>query len=410
MTSNIHRLHESAQPNDASPVRVLQIVDTLGMGGAETWLVALQQHWSKSGRVQVDYLLTSGNRGIFDDTVAQLGARLFYCRYQRSRLHTFAREFRKILRDGHYDAIHDHQDYASGWHFLIGWGRLPRVVIAHVHNPTNHITANYGVSPLRRLTANVGRFALRHLATNVCGTSAEILRGYGFEVGGTQHPPVAVTHCGFKVARFSGPREQARGDALHEFGWPSDSKLILFAGRLDRTMEFDHPQNHKNSWFAINVARQAAMRDKRICLIMAGAGDEMRLRLEEAVASWGLSHRLKLVGVRHDLQRLMPAADVLLFPSRQEGLGMVAVEAQAAALPVLASTGVPQECVVLPELCHFLSLQSPIEDWTETLVRLVNQPRLSVADCQAAVQASDFSIENSAAKLESVYSQTRRSA
>ena len=410
MTLNSHSTNENAMRHEAAPLRVLQIVDTLGMGGAETWLVALQEHWSKSGHVQVDYLLTSGNRGIFDDTVARLGARLFYCRYQRSRLPGFAREFRKILRDGQYDAIHDHQDYASGWHFLIGLGRLPKVVIAHVHNPTNHITANYGVSPLRRLTAGVGRFALQHLATNVCGTSAEILRGYGFEVGRKQRPPVSVAHCGFKVARFGGPRDQMRQEVLKEFGWTSDSKLVLFAGRLDRSMEFDHPQNHKNSWFALNVARQAAIQDDKICLIMAGAGDEMRVRLEDTVASWGLSDRLKLVGVRHDLQRLMPSADVLLFPSRQEGLGMVAVEAQAAGLPVLASTGVPQECVVVPELCHFLSLQSPIEHWTETLVRLANQPRLPIAHCQTAVQASDFSIENSAAKLESVYSQIRHSA
>jgi hypothetical protein len=43
------------------------------MGGAETWIRELLRLWSKSGRVQMDFLLTSGNRGIFDDEAAALG-------------------------------------------------------------------------------------------------------------------------------------------------------------------------------------------------------------------------------------------------------------------------------------------------------------------------------------------------
>ncbi len=385
-------------------LRVLQIVDTLGMGGAETWLMSLQEHWSKTGRVHLDYLLTSGNCGVFDDAVAALGGKLFYCKYQRKKLGPFAKQFRRILRDGHYDAIHDHQDYASGWHFMIGLGRLPKVTVAHVHNPTNHITANYAVSPLRRLSTKVGQFLVRRLATHVCGTSAEILRGYGFEPSAISRPPVSVAHCGFEVNRFNGPREADRRDVRDEFGWDTNTKVVLFAGRLDRALEFDHPQNHKNSWFALNVAKLAAEQDARLCFIMAGAGDEMRTTLENIIEQWGMSSRLKLLGVRRDLPRLMRAADCLLFPSRQEGLGMVAVEAQAAGLPVLASTGVPKECVVISDLCRFLSLDVSLSEWASELVAMVHAPRHEVEHCRASVQASAFSIENSAAKLESIYS------
>ena len=65
------------------PVRVLEITDTLGMGGAETWLMELLRLWSNTGAVQMDFLLTSGNRGIFDDEACRLGARLHYVRYGR---------------------------------------------------------------------------------------------------------------------------------------------------------------------------------------------------------------------------------------------------------------------------------------------------------------------------------------
>jgi len=380
------------------------------MGGAETWLMELLRLWSKSGKVQMDFLLTSGNRGIFDDEAAALGARLFYCPYGRGRLLQFAREFRAILREGNYDAIHDHQDYVSGWHFLLGWGVLPQVRVSHVHIARMHITTNYVVNPGRKLSTALGRGLLDRFATNVCGTSAAILREYGFEPGRTRRPGVSVAHCGFSVGRFSGSRDQNRMDILREFGWRQEAKLVLFTGRLDQAMEFDHPKNSKNSWFALNVVKLAAERDAQICLIMAGAGDEMRGKLAAVVAAWGLAQRLQLVGVRQDMPQLMRAADILFFPSRQEGLGMVAVEAQAAGLPVLASTAVPRECVVLPELCRFLPLNRPLEEWAETLLHITTKPRLPAVICRDAMQASPFSIENSAATLSTIYTRNTQRA
>src|SRR4029077_637262 len=72
---------------------VLHIVDTLGMGGAETWLMELLRLWHRQGenRPQVDFLATSGNTGLFDDEATALGARIFYLRYGRSHIISFRR-------------------------------------------------------------------------------------------------------------------------------------------------------------------------------------------------------------------------------------------------------------------------------------------------------------------------------
>ena len=390
------------------PIRVLQVIDSLGMGGAETWLMEVLRFWSRTGVGRIDFLATSGNPGIFDEEARRLGAKVHYVRYGRAHLPRFAKQFRQVLRDGQYDAIHDHQDYASGWHFLMGASELPPVLVTHVHNPWLHIEANYAVSFSRRLTTIIGKRLVHQLATHVCGTSEEILRRYAFQLAQTCRPKVSVVHCGFDIGKFSRSRESDRQSVLREFRWPEEAQIVLFAGRLDRAMEFEHPQNHKNSWFALNAVRATLERQPAVRFLMAGAREDSRQDLESRIESWGLKDNLRLIGVRKDIDRLMRAADVLLFPSRQEGLGMVAVEAQAAGLPVLASTAVPRECVVIPELYSVLALDEPIELWAAALLQIMTKPRPPLEFCRRALESSPFSIVNSAQRLEEIYSSTQQ--
>jgi glycosyltransferase EpsF len=385
-----------------TPLKVLHIIHGFGMGGVETWLIQLLRLWSKQNVVKMDFLLTGGEPSLFDREVRDLGANLYYYRYGRHHLPSFLKDYRDLLHHQKYDAIHDHADYASGWHLLLGLGELPPVRIAHVHNPWLHIESNYAISPTRRLTAAGGKQLVETLATHICGTSAEILSQYGWPPGKSNHLSIAPLHCGFKVSQFNQLRQPDRDSVLAEFNWPPDTKLILFVGRLDSSLEFTHPQNHKNSWFALNVVRLLATKDPLVKLLMVGSGDRLK-KLEAEIATWQMSDRLRLIGIRNDVPRLMRAADTLLFPSRQEGLGMVAVEAQAAGLPVLASTAVPAEAIVIPELYHALDLSLPLDVWADKLLHIMDKPKLPTQTCRAALEASDFSIVNSALRLEQIY-------
>src|SRR6185503_16219416 len=115
-------------------------------------------------KVKCDILLTGGEPSVFDEEAMALGARLFYVPFSRRHPIKFMREFRRILAAGQYDVIHDHQDYIAGLHFAMGMGRLPRVTIAHVHNPLYQRT-HYGRRLVRRIAKSFGRRSLAHLAT-----------------------------------------------------------------------------------------------------------------------------------------------------------------------------------------------------------------------------------------------------
>lgn len=383
-------------------LKVLQVIHALGMGGAETWLIEVLRLWAADGSAQMHFLCTGGESAMFDDEARRLGAQIHYVPYGRIHLRRFAATFRKILRHERYSAIHDHQDYASGWHFLIGAGCLPPVRITHVHNPSYQIDHNYAVTPARRFAARGGKMLARSFATHVLGTSKQVLREYGFE------PPkrrqhVGPLHCGFDQRRFFGDPSAEKRRLCEEFRWPADSRIILFAGRIDRSADPSDPQAHKNAPFALNVGLECAKRDQRIRMIFAGRLSPAVPALEQQIANAGCSRRIVFAGVRRDIDTLMLGSDVLLFPSRGEGLGMVAVEAQAAGLPVIASTAVPSECVVIPELVRFLSLTEDVETWARSTVEALCSPRLSVSGCNARIDCSPFAIKNSAALLRAVY-------
>jgi glycosyltransferase involved in cell wall biosynthesis len=391
-------------------IRVLQVFDSLGMGGAETWLVSLLKHFQLNNeqaavKVKFDILLTSGDKAIFDDEAKTLGARLFYLPFTRQTIGKFVREFRKILREGNYDAIHDHQDYIAGWHFAVGAGLLPAVRIAHVHNPFYHRqNQTHGLS--RRSVNQLGKYFVGRYATHVMGTSRQIVSEYGFD-GLSGAVTLGAAHCGFDVEQYRGDYTQEHASLCQEFGWEESAKILLFVGRLEGAEFLYHGRvmTHKNPAFALEVARECFARDGKVRLLMVGAGEEKRTEFEEKVSSWGMSRQIRFAGTRSDVPRLMIGSDLLLFPSVAEGLGMVVVEAQAAGLPVLAADTIPRESCVIPELVEFVSLDDPPQKWAEAAIRMLSAKGDNSFWANSRIRQSPFSIQKSAQRLQDLYGQ-----
>jgi glycosyltransferase EpsF len=385
-------------------MKVLHILGTFGVGGAETWLMELLRYWHKVGSEapQVDFIVTNRQLGVFDEEVKALGSKLFYLPYRRARSIPFVTEFRRILRDGNYSALHDHQAWVSGWHFLFGAGRLPPVRVAHVHNPADDLDQ---MGPVREGVARAGLMLVGRLATHIAGTSRAVLTEYGFDSPAFERIPTFPLYCAFDPGRFCGDPDTAKAAVCREFGWPERSAVILVAGRIDPFIEDGHPANRKNTHKAISVGLACAVRDPRIRVLFAGTVSPAIAAYRKIVDDAGCSDRVVFAGERFDIGRLMLASDVLLFPSRTEGLGMVAVEAQAAGLPVLAAVPVPKECVVISDLVRFRGLEAPAAVWADDIFELISQPR-DVAGANKRVAESPFAIAQSAAFLLDLYRQS----
>ncbi len=390
----------------AKVLRILQVISNFGVGGAEVWLIALLRYFKEHAdvlgvEVETDVLLTNGVRDRLDDEAQSLGARLIYARYSRRSLPSFIASWRHALGKGRYDAIHDHQEFTAGWHFLFGWGYLPPVRIAHLHNPMTHQTS-YRSSFLRRMTVELGNRLVCRGATHLLSTSRQLISAQGFDdLPAARDLHKVAVYCGFDPHRFLGDRVNARREIGAEFNLTPETRVLLFVGRLDSNADED--LNQKNPGFCAEVARECAARDPTFACLMAGGGDAMLRRLQARVRDWGLESRVRLLGARTDVPRLMLGADLLILPSLSEGLGMVAVEAQAAGLPVLASDAVPRECVVLPDMVDFLPLAHGVSRWADAVSAKLAAPKPVQAAANSRVAASPFSIETSARSLVEIY-------
>ncbi len=105
---------------------------------------------------------------------------------------------------------------------------------------------------------------------------------------------------------------------------------------------------------------------------------------------------MRLLGSRSDCERLYQAMDLMLFPSRYEGLGMAAIEAQVRGVRVLASTSVPREAQISDGL-EFLSLDAGAAAWAGAVPGPAGKANLQGGRLAA------YDIRRQASRLEAFY-------
>jgi glycosyltransferase involved in cell wall biosynthesis len=116
--------------------------------------------------------------------------------------------------------------------------------------------------------------------------------------------------------------------------------------------------------------------DGRRCeveLVLIGDGSE-REPLERLAHDRGVADRVRFMGTRDDVPRLLPTLDIYALPSRSEGLPMAILEAMAASLPMVAARvgGVP-EAVIDGETGLLTPPENPAA-FAQALQRLIDEP------------------------------------
>jgi glycosyltransferase involved in cell wall biosynthesis len=238
--------------------------------------------------------------------------------YWWSRL-TYGYRASRLLRSADYDAaVFDFSTYTP---IFVPTNRPVGITVHHLTGPTSR--HRWG-RPLGGMIERFERASLRR-ATRFSATSratAELLAGVAPTI------PIDLVYAGVSDELFELARRP--GDYLLYFG-----RLDVFQKGIDTLLEA-----------LVILARTRPAIELRI----AGRGKDTH-RVTRMVSELGLARNVQMLGpvAEEERQSLFAGAAVQLMPSRFEGFGMVAAEAMAAGVPlVAASTGSLPEVVDAP--------------------------------------------------------------
>lgn len=234
-----------------------------------------------------------------------------------------------------YDVIHAHY-WLSGLAGLALRERLdaPLVVSMHTLAAVKNADRPPDQAPEPALRTRGEELLASHADRLIANTAVEAEALH--ELYGAPRRRIVVVHPGVELDQFSpGSRTRARREIGLDEGADSDgdpaAPLILFVGRIQPLKGLE-----------VLVRAAAVLRDhgRAARIVAVGAGDSPGTRAVAAlVERLSLSDAVRLAPpVPHD--RLAPwfrAADIVAVPSYSESFGLVALEAQASGVPVLAA-------------------------------------------------------------------------
>lgn len=364
-----------------APLRVLHVLRRMDMGGIENWLMALVR-LTKPSQVDWSFLVHAREPGCHERELEAHGAHILRGD-DPGRPVQYAKRLHRVLNEhGPFDAVHSHLHLFSGWVLRSVGQRVP-VRIAHAHSAAESAKRGWR----RRIYQWTQRRWLNRWATTGLAASQDAAVSlYGERW--PEDPRWQVMTCGFDLAPFRVPHDRIA--IRHSLGLPDDAVVVIHVGRLV-------PQKNHDRLFT--VVANARRRDPRLHLVVVGDGP-LREHLKQRSQEADLRGHVHLLGNRSDVPALLRAADRFCFPSTDEGLGLAAVEAQAAGLPVVMSDRVPAQAMVVPNLVQRLPLSADDHAWSDAVLAAPTSARDLALD---AITRSSFNLHSGLDVLIALY-------
>lgn len=356
-------------------VRVCCFCEKWESGGIESFLCNVLLHMDLSV-LEVDIVAARLEESVFTQPLKARGVG-FYQLSGKLRSPANGRTFSALLKKRNYDVVH--LNIFQGLSFYYGYLAKKAGVptrIAHSHG------ADLRGGPGKALKLCLHRLGKKLWSSSVtdfwaCSRgAAKFLFPKGQEY---QWIPNGIETERF---RFHPAFREAERHAL---GLTEDTFVVGTVGRLSE---------EKNHSFLLKMFCELKRMRQDSVLLLVGTGClEERLRVQ--ARALGVEKDVIFYGASSQVERLLWAMDIFVFPSLMEGLGIAGVEAQAAGLPVLCSSAVPPEAVMTAQAAQ-MELSAGPKAWAEAVLHMRAADRGSGVE---AVAGAGFDVRTVADKV-----------
>ncbi len=396
MTTSILAVHQGGGIGGApvSLIKLLARLDRDQFAPAAVFtepgeIVALAQQNAVPTRV----VETGG--AFFYSAHARLGARML-ARFVRT-FPSAVQSARGVIRRERPDLVHLNTSVLLAWAAAARRERRPVVWVAREV-----------LGPNRRLRAWHARFMLRH-ARRVVAISEAVRACFPERVD--------LVYNAVDLDEFRLDLLRDRLAVRAELGIASEAKVVMAIGSVQR------PKGH---WLLIDALQH--LPGIELVLVTGGVDEayagSAKGRIKAALGmpldnleqlrtharNIGVDRRVRVAGFRHDVARMLTAADVLAFPSLEpEGFGRPIIEAMALARPVVATDvgpsrellGLDAGRLVAPEATRLAAALGELLDSPELRERMGVAGRARVERC--------FSLDRQVAEMSAIYHKAARS-
>lgn len=362
----------------AEPIRVLHVVTHMNRGGLETMIMNYYRHIDRT-KIQFDFLTHRDGKKDYDDEIQKLGGKIYHLppvnpldkKGYLKKLDDFFREHPE------YKIVHSHLDCMSAYPLRAAKKYGVPVRIAHSHSTSEE------KKDLKYLIKLYSKRKIPVYATDLFACSQKA----GKWMFGNRDFTVMKNAIDCEKYLYN---ESIALEVKKELG--IEGKFVV--GHVGR---FSIPKNHK---FLIDIFRQIYTQNPNAVLLLVGEGVLMD-EIKQKVKAYQLEEAVKFLGLRDDVERIMQAMDVFVFPSLYEGLGIVAIEAQMTGMPCIVSESIPQEVKITNNL-SFLNVESDAKTWAQKVLE-VNRPKEKTTDL---IEKSGYDIKKNSQWLLEKYQES----
>lgn len=373
------------------PVRVLQVLGGLELGGAESRVMDSYRHMDRD-RIQFDFCIHTDKPGAFEDEIEKLGGCVYRMpRFKAYNYLSYRKAWKKFfMAHPDYQAVHGHMTSTASIYLPIAKKSGVPVTMAHARSA--------GVDP--GLKGRLTRFLRRKLSrqADLCLTCSRLAGEavYGKAVsdaGKVLTIPNAIDAQSFTYC------EAVRNAVRSRYGIGDEELVIGHVGR------FGHMKNHLflvevfalvHAALASGDGRYGKRTGGRLLLVGEGSMvEQVRAKAE----SLGVADRVIFAGAQREISDYYQAMDYFVFPSLFEGLPGSVVEAQASGLKCLVSNQVTDEVLITP-LAQALSLECGPQVWAQAVLDGMEYEREQMAQ---AVKQAGFDVSDQVKMLEKLY-------
>ena len=357
--------------------RVLHIVNKMGYGGIETLLMNIYRKIDRK-KVQFDFAVATTEKGEYDDEIKKLGGRIFYFAKRRNGMKEYKKCWNNFFQNyaDEFCAVHMHVSSLTDI-LPIKLAKKYNVKIRIIHS---HNTYQKGL--IHNVLNFLHKIGIEKNATNLFACS----RDAGKYCFGNRKVEIIKNGIDAKKFEFD---EEKRNKMRTLLNLKPSTKAFIHVGR------FTEQKNHN---FLLDIFFEVAKKEDDVKLFLIGSGGKEE-EIKQKVQKLNLQDDVVFLGLRDDIPDLLQAMDCFIFPSLYEGLGIVAIEAQASGIKVFASDVIPKE-VKITDLVQFISLNQSPTEWSKIILENIKYERKSTFE---KIVDSGYEISTIAKKLQKMY-------